>query len=35
MTDYVVPTFEKMDVLESDWKYINVGIGANDIVSAS
>lgn len=30
--DYVLPNLEMMDIPETDWKYINVGIGANDIV---
>lgn len=32
-TDYLIPTLEKLGVQEEDWKYVNLGIGGNDVVS--
>jgi hypothetical protein len=30
--DYLVPTLQALQVKDDDWKFINLGIGANDIV---
>lgn len=31
--DYLVPTLQALQVKDDHWKFINLGIGANDIVS--
>jgi hypothetical protein len=31
--DYLIPMLEGMEVERETWKYLNIGIGANDIVS--
>ncbi|WVQ94178.1 hypothetical protein IAU59_001256 [Kwoniella sp. CBS 9459] len=29
--DYLIPAIKAMDVKDEDWKYVNLGIGANDV----
>ncbi|WVQ82911.1 hypothetical protein IAT38_005047 [Cryptococcus sp. DSM 104549] len=31
--DYLLPRLKELDVKDEDWKYVNLGIGANDICS--
>ncbi|OCF38612.1 hypothetical protein I317_07602 [Kwoniella heveanensis CBS 569] len=31
VTDYLIPNIKEMNIKDEDWKYVNLGIGANDI----
>lgn len=33
IVDYLIPTLQRLGVKDEQWKYVNLGIGANDIVS--